>query len=435
MPTISSLLLLARFAALDPAAWPAGDPELRPPQVCFAPGTDADTIETVDRRTHLAHSIAWAARPRAQTMGRFTRTATDGSGLDSTTSITLTWSYPPDGTPISSFVGEPASPSNLRGWLNAAYPGGFAEWHALLESVFASWGAASGIRYLYEPADDGASFPYAPGELGRRGDIRIVAHLVDGTAGVLGYNFQPNTGDMVLDSQDGFYADRSYNSRRLRNVIAHEHGHGLGMQHVCPSDGTKLMEPYASTRFEGPQHDDLLGVQRLYGDRREDDDLLDEADSVAPGETVDDVSNHALLDDDWFSLATRAGDEIEILVAPKGAVYLQGPQYGSSCGATSLFDSRVQRDLGFEVVVPSRTTTLVADDAPAGQAERLRFISTETGPYHVRVFGSGDDTAAQLYRVTVANLTALRVPLFVARFESGGTGDWSATCDSCGAEE
>ena len=39
--------------------------------------------------------------------------------------------------------------------------------------------------------------------------------------------------------------------RFLRNVVMHEHGHGLGFQHTCPANGTKLMEPFIDT---SPEH-------------------------------------------------------------------------------------------------------------------------------------------------------------------------------------
>ena len=46
----------------------------------------------------------------------------------------------------------------------------------------------------------------------------------------------------------------------------HEHGHGLGMEHVCPLLGARLMEPFINLSFDGPQHDEIRGGQRRYGD-------------------------------------------------------------------------------------------------------------------------------------------------------------------------
>ena len=49
--------------------------------------------------------------------------------------------------------------------------------------------------------------------------------------------------------------------------MAHEAGHGLGLGHVTPVNGTKLMEPNISLAYDGPQADDILAVNRGYGDR------------------------------------------------------------------------------------------------------------------------------------------------------------------------
>ena len=65
---------------------------------------------------------------------------------------------------------------------------------------------------------------------------------------------------------DSFFNTTANNSRRLRNVVEHEHGHGLGLRHVCPVDGTKLMEPFINVGFVGVQFDDIFTMQRLYGD-------------------------------------------------------------------------------------------------------------------------------------------------------------------------
>ncbi len=62
---------------------------------------------------------------------------------------------------------------------------------------------------------------------------------------------------MVLDSFDTTFNQNIF----FYNIIAHEHGHGLGFDHVCPLNETKLMEPFSSDQFQDPQHDDILGGQ------------------------------------------------------------------------------------------------------------------------------------------------------------------------------
>ena len=59
-------------------------------------------------------------------------------------------------------------------------------------------------------------------------DMRMAGHPIDGNSGILAFNYFPNTGDMVIDTSDNFFATTTSNSLRLRNVLAHEHGHGLG---------------------------------------------------------------------------------------------------------------------------------------------------------------------------------------------------------------
>jgi len=106
------------------------------------------------------------------------------------------------------------------------------------------------------PNDDGNPISNVgsayPGSLGVRGDVRIGGHLIDGNSNILSYNYFPNNGDMVIDTADNFYENLTGNSLGLRNVLAHEHGHGLGFEHVCLINQTKLMEPFISFAFDGP---------------------------------------------------------------------------------------------------------------------------------------------------------------------------------------
>ena len=65
---------------------------------------------------------------------------------------------------------------------------------------------------------------------------------------------------MVVDTSDSFFLQTREDSLRLRNVLAHELGHGVGLSHVRPVTQTKLLEPFATTAFDGPQHDDIGGA-------------------------------------------------------------------------------------------------------------------------------------------------------------------------------
>ena len=87
----------------------------------------------------------------------------------------------------------------------------------LLKRTYDDWGAKSGLSFIYEPNDDGASYNAASrGVLGVRGDIRVGGTAVDGDFGILAFNFYPNgggstgtDGDMVIDTSDRWYQDNS----------------------------------------------------------------------------------------------------------------------------------------------------------------------------------------------------------------------------------
>lgn len=395
-------------------------------EACFAPGTPDWRVQQVS--AFVQHEIGLATRFQGLPGTRWTQTATDGGGLGQGDSTVLTWSYIPDGTSIAGGVvpGEPTAPSDMRAWLNSVY-GNFNTWHAVFVQVFDRWSELAGLRYVYEPNDDGAAFGSggAAGQLGVRGDLRIGGHFIDGNSNVLAYNFFPNNGDMVLDSFDSFYNNLSGDSIRMRNVLAHEHGHGLGMSHVCPINQSKLMEPFLTTAFDGPQHDDILGGNRGYGDVDEPNNGMGTAtDLGGTGVVLMDRSVDDDTDTDWYEFPGAAGEVITIRVEPIGLSYLNGPQnQNGSCSAGTLFNSLTQSDLSFELRAPNGTTVLAnVDDGNAGANEvLLNFSLPSSGSFFVRVAGA--QNAAQLYDLSVLGSGTV----FADGFESGNTSAWSAT--------
>lgn len=336
--------------------------------------------------------------------------------------MTLTYSFLPDGTNIPSGAGASSGPSTLFAWMNGIY-GNTATWQNLFHQVFNDWGARTGITYQYEPNDDGASFSSSAGSLGVRGDVRIAAKSIDGNSGILAYNYFPDGGDMVLDANDSFYNNTGSNSRRLRNVVSHEHGHGLGLSHVCPTDQTKLMEPYVTTSYDGPQHDDTLGAQRNYGDPAEPNDSTSAAyDLGALGlgtMTLNEVSIDDNSDTDFYKFSVSANLQTDITIRPQGLTYSQGPQT-SSCNSGSSSNSLITQDLSVTLYNVNGTTILgTANASPAGSNELLLDLplSSGAGTYYIKVTGSGAN-AIQIYDMDV-KLETWVAPAFSISYPNG----------------
>ena len=362
---------------------------------------------------------------------RWTNTATDGGGLGQGDATTLTWSIVPDGT----FIDETSDPnqgdgasSDLIAFLDGirgAGPGGSdltqRPWFSVFADSFARLSAVSGLNYVYEPNDDGEDLTSALGELGLRGDVRVGGRLIDGEpagGSILAFNFFPNNGDMVIDTGNtNFYSQTDNNSLSFRNVVMHEAGHGFGLEHVLPTDQTKLMEPTLTTAFDGPQFDDILGMHRHYGDINErgsgndstatatnlgilaagsmlsiGGDAVDA--SVAPTDT-DFISIDDNGDVDVYRIQLAAGGGLKVLVTPIGPSYDEGPQGDDP---TSLFDAASQNDLAIEILNSSGSVVAAQNANGLGGEELISaFDAAAGGSYFVRITGS--ENAAQFYQL------------------------------------
>ncbi len=441
---LESRVLLSASGGIDELPGTDGIPIETPSPVhaVFAPGTSPDYIAAVEE-------IGESGIAQAQLTSRWSSTATNGSGLAQGDVTTLTWSIAPDGTAIGSFIGEGAGASDLVSFLSGIY--GITTndtnyqdeaWFSLFEDVFDRWSELTGITYVYESHDDGAAFSSfstaAPGVLGVRGDVRIGGHLIDGTSGTLAYNFYPNNGEMVLDTGDGFFSFTNNDSRRLRNVVAHEAGHGIGLQHVESSDSYFLMEPYIITTFDGPQFDDILGAQRLYGDALEDTGngnnstanptslgLLEFESTLTIGADANDqrvesfetdlISIDDESDIDVFSFSVTDSTTLSIALTPVGPTYMQGAQGGSQ----TTFNAQSQSDLTLALLDTNGTTLLsLANAGGLGQSEFITDLTLATGgTYFVRVTGATVNVV-QTYQLQLnlgSNLAANRPPVVEAQ--------------------
>jgi hypothetical protein len=412
---------------------PAAPPKTSIPAFCFAPGTPPGVVEEAYERaaqSYKLHSFSPATNLKYQISNRWSFTATDGSGLSQGDPTTLTWSVVPDDTSIPTEFGFPAGPSDLRAFLNGIY-GNEATWLALFQQVFDRWAELTGITYVYEPNDDGAALSGLGGVIGVRGDVRIGGRLIDGgPGGILAYNYYPNDGDMVIDTGDSFFNNTSSNSLGLRNTVSHEHGHGIGLGHVCPIVQTKLMEPFLSSSFDGPQHDDILAANRSYGDRFEHDDTPGTAAPLGSfgSTTKANLSVDSNTDTDVYGFIVDAGAAVDVTLTPTGTTYLSGPQNGDgSCSAGTSYNSLTIQDLEVRVLDKNGSTELAAADLTGvGESEVLDDVALPSGAgtYYVEVTGDSADEA-QLYELSMTVSPSDQI--FAEGFESGDTTAWSST--------
>ena len=384
------------------------DSIIEPPAVCFAPGTDPSVVEEyyASKKT-TSNSLGHQDELAKFNLGsRWSFTAINGGGLGQGDITTLTWSYVPDGTPIGNggcgVTGESTDPSDFIAFFNGIYgppttPGDFttAPWHDLFVDMFDTWSSASGLIFVYEPNDDGVTVVTGgSGITGTRGDLRISGHPLDGNSGVLACNYFPNNGDMIIDTSDNFYSNNP--GVGTINVLTHEIGHGLGIQHVCPIEQTKLMEPFVTTAFQGPQEDDILATNRAYGDPEGVNDTPANATFLGanPNPTSYTKSQRSIDDDsdiDYFSFTISESTTLNVTLSPTGTTYLDGVQFSNgSCSAGTSFNALTVADLMLEVLDSNGTSIIATSDTNGlGEDENIIVELPIAGTYYVRVQQQG----------------------------------------------
>lgn len=411
------------------------------PFMCFAPDVNPKFAFMIDEV--LNYQFVSEDGSRFQQGNRWSRTATDGSGLTQGHPSTITYSFVPDGTFVPN-TGLGSGSSTLFQWLDGRY-GNTATWQNLFHQVFDRWEELTGITYVWEQNDTGSTLNGAAGFLGVRGDVRIAAfnYPADGNGGVLAYNFFPNDGDMAMDAFDTFYNSTSGNSLRLRNVVAHEHGHGLGMAHVCPASQTKLMEPFVSTFYDGPQGDDILNGQRGYGDPSEPNDSLANATDLgtfvdAGFANIDTVSIDDNSDLDIYKVTITDRARITFVIAPNGGQYQQGPQTqscnsGNTTNYNSIQNLQVQLFSSSDFVNP----VAFANDNPVGQGETVVYEAEIPGTYYIIVSAASNTNNIQSY---LGSMFLAALPPVVCPADMNGDGqlnffDISAFLNAFGAQD
>jgi hypothetical protein len=363
--------------------------------------------------------------------------------------IRLTYSFPADGVTWGTNSDQWSTGPNE---LNARILGTFGstnldlgrEW---IRQGLAAWRRQAGINYD-EVADSTAAmnqtaFPqYGPG------DVRIGGYPLGGAGvfnGVLAYNQFPSSGsDMTINTN--YWATWSLtasgsNYRRLRNVVAHEHGHGLGAIHPVPCNNTKLMEPEISLNFDVLQVDDTRFAQRNYGDRfagnRTSSVAANLGDLTSPvgrsvlerdlstnGRTTFNAQGSPLNSGgvDWFRFTLSSAQTVTVTVDPIGGSYLNDQQNttpGSPiCSGVSAVTPTVNADEAGDlqlVLYGADAATVVASSTSGGPGVTETVTANlPAGTYFVRVHdGSasnpGVNQFVQLYDFSV-RVGAFRFP-------------------------
>ena len=367
-----------------------------------------------------------------QLSGRWTNTASGPTGTFGSP-VHLTWGFVPDGTASAA-----SGSSNFIGFLDNTFgagPGGSdltqRPWFGFFEDTFDRFSQLSGLSYSYEPNDDGATHSQAIGRLGIRADVRLAGSFIDGPGGTLAFNFFPNNGDATFDTADGnFYGNPFDDFVNIRNTIAHEHGHGIGLAHVESGNGRFLLEPFIQNTFDGPQLDDILGIQRGYGDFYEKSNnglgndvvsrstplgAIGDGESAGvgfsvqlgtvPGQVievqpndVDFVSIDDNSDTDFYSFTIDSAAEVDVLLTPAGYTYREGAQNGTQ----STYPTSTFSNLNLTVFDSNGTTVLASDNSGGlGEADSISALAlSDPGEYFVRVRGAADEV--QLYQLEVS---------------------------------
>ena len=344
----------------------------------------------------------------------------------------ITWSFVPDTVNITGAPGinEPASLSSLFATFDAKLAR--ATWIAHFQSCFDRWEALTGIDFQRITSggndwDDGAS--WASAGSASRGDMRIGMHPIDGDGDILAYCYFPSNGNMVLDKDDAFGSTNLFNAsnsyRFLRNVVAHEMGHGIGLNHVCSTNSSQLMEPFINTGFDGPRHDDVRAVQRHYGDINEPDNTAATAANsgvislgqtrtlgTIPGTAIPTSSTLSIDADseiDYHAFSTAQILLANVTLAPVGAVYDSSTQDSETgiCNTGNNVNSLGAANLAFDVRTGADALMTTVSAGSATVAETISgVLLSPPGTYLVSVYEVDSPTTSQLYTLTIATPTA-----------------------------
>jgi len=365
---------------------------------------------------------------------RWTQTATNGSGLTQGDPTILTWSLPANGVTTDDYK-NPNAANDLLTFMDNTFGAGVGSdltqrpWFHIFNDSLGRLQSLGGLTYNFVTDDDGVPMRFNNiGILGQRADVRIMGKNVDGSLGqnILAYNAYPNDGDMTIDTSNGdYFGNPNIDFRAFRNTLMHEFMHGLGIDHIESSDSVFLIEPFASDISDGPQLDDILAIQRSYGDALEklggntfstaidlgtitvatvSRGTLGDMTLVDPTET-DFVSIDDETDKDFYKFSVEAAGSVTITLSPRGTTYMVGPQNvpGGPMVPQSSFNSKNQSDLTVKLLGEDGVTVLETRNAGGlGVNEVIQdFMVNSPGTYYIQVTGATTDKI-QLYGLDVA---------------------------------
>ncbi len=362
-----------------------------------------------------------------------------GSRTGNGAPATITWSIVPDGTSMSTGSTGGTTTSNLITFMNMNFGVNSQDtslssqpWFHLFSDAFGRWAQLSGVDYEFESHDDGVFHPSANGQLGVRGDIRLAGFHIDGPSGTLAFTYIVTQGsDMAIDTSDiPLFTNANHNNVYFRNTLMHEIGHSFGLEHVDSTTDKLLMMPFiddSANPIDGPQLDEVRGVQFFFGDANEKSHngqgngtaaLATSLGTIAAGSTktigsaadvpsqeisaaaTDFVSISNISDVDYYSFSVSQPSLLAATLTPRGGVFTQG---AADLGQMpTLFDANARSNLALTVFSTNGTSVLAMANAnPAGGIESLaNLLLPAAGTYFARITGA-DDTI-QLYELALS---------------------------------
>jgi len=295
------------------------------------------------------------------------------------------WSQPGGlGTPVTiTYSYSNLLDGGLRGGLTAD------QLRAAVEEALGLWAQVAPLNFV-EMVDNGPAV--SDGSYFGSGypQIRIGHEYIDGSTGanVLAHAWFPTggglAGDVHLDNANTWKLGPN-GGIDVIEVLAHELGHALGLDHQPTSGASAIMNPYYGGRFTtglGSSYlleDDIAGIRAIYGFG---------TGSVIP---LDSPGEGAPADDHGNSAATATALTLGAPIS--GVIEVGGDQdwfsFQATAGATYILQTALGTlpDSTLRLYASNGTTLLRTNDngAGIGPASRIEWTASTSGTYYVSV--------------------------------------------------